>query len=109
MEAELHLEAVGDGAELFLELLRRVAPLPREGGAQVQGAAKAVVELLMLVNVEAAVEQEGRHCVDDARAFSAGQREDELSVLFRRGGNGWGCGQDCLCQGYVSSLRYIPC
>ncbi|MCY1251013.1 hypothetical protein D9M72_647230 [compost metagenome] len=82
MEAELHLEAVGNRAELLFKALRRVGQRARESSPQVQRLAEAVVELLVLFDVEAAFKQEGGDCLHDPGAFDARQCEYELLCLL---------------------------
>ena len=79
MEAlRAQVEAVRDGTEFLVESLRVVGRRTREGGAQVECLAEAVIELLVLVDVEATFEEEGGHRLNDARAFDARQCEHEL-------------------------------
>ena len=78
MEAELHLEAVGNGVELLLEPFRRVLGGTRECGAQVQRLAEPVVELLVLVDVEATFEEKS----GDRWTIPARSTHDSVSTNF---------------------------
>lgn len=108
VEAELHVEPAGDGCEFFFEHGRRVVGGSRERGAQVQGFAEAVVELLVFVDVEATLEEERGHGLDDPGLLLARQGQHELLrllVLERRQGAGC-CG--CFDEGHVPPpSRYI--
>ena len=86
VDVELHVEAFRDGAELLFERLQIVVGRSREGRAQVQGLAEAVVELLVLFDVESALEQKRGHCLNDAGTFDTRQCEYELTgFCFSRG------------------------
>ena len=110
VDVELHLKAFRDGAELLFERLQIVIRGSRESRAQVQGLAEAVVELLVLLDVESALKQERGYCLDDAGTFDTRQCEHELAGFgfFRgfclRSRPGF-CGG--LHNGHVASFRYM--
>ena len=71
-----HGELVGDRAEGVTQLLRVGLALADERGAQEQLSTGRIVELLVLDDVAAILEQERGHGVHDAGSFLTAQGQD---------------------------------
>jgi len=77
----LHGEALAHGGEFLAHGVGVQAVRHREVHAQEEQLGVLVPELLRVLDVAAALEQESRHVVHDAGRIGAGERQDVIVVL----------------------------